>query len=130
MKYILAEINHSGETIGYWIEKYDNNTQTLKGYIDYNSQERDAKMYSNYEVAVENCKLIREKCDMLLQVQVYYEDTSIYNNKNDYHELQRIISGYPVEELAKVINYALMKNECVKLTNELNCLNAGIRPNL
>ena len=101
----------------------------MQGKILTDIKECDAKIYNNYEDAISNCKTISNNCDLLLEVIPYYDETSIYNNKNDYRDLQRIVSKYSVEDIAKVIHYSLMLKESVKLTNELNYLNSGsIRP--
>lgn len=130
MKYVLAKLNVYGDPVGFWTESFNSDEGTMSGKIVEGINETDAKMFTNYEDAFNSCKLISDNCDILLRIIPFYNDSSIYNNKNDYRELQRIVSKYPVEELAKVINYSLMQKESVKLSNELNFLNSKTRPSI
>lgn len=110
MKYVIAQLDFYGKHNGYWTEIYNKDNGTLQGKILTDIKECDAKIYNNYEDAISNCKTISNNCDLLLEVIPYYDETSIYNNKNDYRDLQRIVSKYSVEDIAKVIHYSLKKS--------------------
>lgn len=53
----------------------------------------------------------------------------LLNNKEDYTTLLRILRDYPVEDITRALGYALSKENSVKLINELNLYNTGLKQN-
>ena len=114
-------------TIKDFIEKLYNKS-TITFYINDKIVDLDQIIYCDYELDGFEC------CDNAIylyssEYEANCKIKKLLDNKDDYTTLLLILRDYPVEDIARALGYALSKENSVKLINELNLYNTGLKQN-
>ena len=126
MKFILAQKNINGDTVGYYTETQSRINNGMCGQVIANITEKDAKQFDNQNDARIACKLLNEKCDLNLRVESMLTNDCLLSNKDDYNQLLTLLGKYSPEDIARAITYSMSVEDRTKIINELMLYIAGI----
>lgn len=127
MKFILAQKNVRGETVGYYIETHSKCNNGMCGQVIANITPDIAKKYDN-EYDARNARIeLNDKCDLNLHVEPYYSKSDLIENKEDFVTMIRILETYSPEDIAEAITAHMSLENRVKIIMELSKYNANMQ---